>query len=84
MIRQSDRKRRTAMERIYRVRLENLRKIIESMDGNKAKLARALDVTPAFLTHLAGDHPIRTIGEKLARDIEAKLGLFSGWLDGIH
>ena len=72
------------MERIYRVRLENLRKIIAGMDGNKAKLARALDVTPAFLTHLAGDRPIRTIGERLARDIEAKLGLFSGWMDGIH
>ena len=84
MIKDSTRKRRTSLERIYRLRLENLRKIIASMDGNKAKLARALDCTPAFLTHLAGDRPIRTIGEKLARDIETKLNLFSGWLDQMH
>jgi hypothetical protein len=28
--------------------------------------------------------PIKVIGEKLARDTEVKLGLFSGWLDSVH
>ena len=84
MLKQTQRRKRTSLERVYRVRLENLRKIIQGMNGNQAKLARALDCTPAFITHLAGDHPIRTIGEKLARDIEAKLGLYSGYMDGIH
>ena len=84
MIKDSTRKRRTSLERIYRLRLENLRKLIAMHDDNKAKLARALDCTPSFLTHLTGDRPIRTIGEKLARDIEGKLGLVSGWLDAAH
>ncbi len=78
------RRKRTALERIYRVRLENLRKLIAMHDGNKARLARALDYSPAFMTHLAGEQPLRTIGEKLARDIEVKLGLVSGWLDALH
>lgn len=84
MIKTSVRKRRTSMERIYRLRLENMRKLIAAMDGNKARMARALGVDPSFVTHIAGDHPIRTIGEKLARDIEVKLGLMSSWLDQIH
>lgn len=78
------RRKRTMLERVYRVRVENVRKILVSMDGNKARLARALDCTPPFISHIAGDNPIRVIGEKLARDIEAKLGLYSGYLDGVH
>lgn len=84
MIKASEKRRRTSLERIYRLRLENLRKIIAMHDGNRARLARALDCTPPFITHLAGDRPIRTIGERLARDIETKLGLVSGWLDAAH
>ena len=84
MIKQSNRVRRTSLERVYRVRLENVRKLVQSYNGNKARLARALDVTPAFITHIAGEAPIKAIGEKLARDIEAKLGLYSGYLDAIH
>lgn len=84
MVKVSQRVKRTALERVYRIRLENVRKIIKGMNDNSAALARRLDVTPAFITHISGPSPIRTIGEKLARDIESKLGLVSGWLDAVH
>jgi hypothetical protein len=81
----SARRKRTALERVFRVRLENLRRIISAnFNGNKAALARALDNDRSFIVQLAGDNPTRVIGEKLARDIEVKLGLVSGWLDMIH
>ena len=82
-IKTSARKRRTSLERIYRVRLENIRKLIRAGGGGSA-FARSIDCTPAFITHISGEAPIKVIGEKLARDIETKLGLYSGWLDAIH
>jgi hypothetical protein len=83
MIKVTQRKRRTSLERIFRVRLENMRKLIAA-EGGPTKMAKRLDCTPAFLTHIAGQTPIKVIGEKLARDTEVKLGLFSGWLDSLH
>ena len=84
MIKQmSARRKTTTMERVYRVRLDNLRNIIKTM-GGKAALSRAMGCSPSFVTHIAGEAPIRTIGEKLARDVEVKLGLYSGFLDQVH
>ena len=76
----SDRKKRSSMERVFRVRLTNMRHLSRAY-RHKTDLARVLGVDPSFLTHIMGENPIRTIGEKLARDIEVKLGLHSGWLD---
>jgi hypothetical protein len=80
----SDRVRRTGLERVYRIRCENMRKIVQSMGNNKAQVARTLGLSAPFITHIAGDPPIRTIGERLARSIEQKLGLASGFMDMIH
>ena len=86
----SQRRKRTILERVYRVRLENVRKIIQSMHrpgsdmGGSVRLARILGCTPPFITMIAGDRPIRTISETLAREIEVKLGLLPGYLDQIH
>ena len=68
------------MERVYRVRLMNLRLLAKSY-RTQGDMAAVLGFSPAFLTHIMGENPIRTIGEKLARDIEVRFGVHSGWLD---
>jgi hypothetical protein len=83
MLNLSTRKKRTALERAYRVRVTNARLLLKSY-RSKADFARALGVSAAFVGHICGDNPIRAIGERLARDIEQKLGLTPGWLDQIH
>ena len=80
MNRPTDRRKRTALERVYRIRLVNMRLLAKAYRTN-TDFAKVLDCTPAFITHITGESPIRAIGEKLARDVEVKLGLHAGWLD---
>lgn len=77
----SARRKRTALESIYRVRIANLRSMLKVYDDSQAALARALNVSAAHVTHIIGENPVRAIGERMARDYEAKLGLPQGWLD---
>jgi hypothetical protein len=77
------RKKRTSMERIFRVRMANIRLLVRSYKS-QAELARVLGIDNSRLTHIAGENPTRTIGEKAARDMEVKLGLTPGWLDMIR
>lgn len=77
---------------IKSIRRQNLLKLIEErFEGNKAAFARAID-RPAPNVHRMlidvetvpvekGKKDNRGIGEKLARDIEGKLGLGPLWLD---
>ncbi len=83
MLNLSKRVKRTSLERVYRVRLDNMRLLCRQY-GSAAEVARTLGVTPAHLTHITGETVRRTIGEKQARDIEVKLGLHEGWLDMPH
>jgi hypothetical protein len=69
-----------AIESVRKIRIENVRRLMEAY-GSTASLARALGVTGAFLTQVAGPNPCRAIGEKLARDIESALKLKHGSLD---
>ena len=73
-------KKRTALERVYRVRLANVRILRKGYTSN-AEFARALDVSQPFISHVIGENPIRAIGEELARKIEQKLGLPQGRID---
>ena len=82
-LRLSDRAKRTAAERVYRTRMAHLRRLAKGYPS-RAELARVLGVNASFISHLIGENPIRTIGEKLARDIEASLGLHYGWMDITH
>ena len=71
---------RSVLERVYRVRLANVRILRKGYTSN-AEFARALGVSHPFISHVIGENPIRQIGEELARGIEQKLGLAQGRLD---
>lgn len=69
---------------VYDVRLKNLRLLIKQWES-ATSLARKLGhANASFLVQLAGPNPRRTISEKVARDIEAKLRLPAGWMDQPH
>ncbi|WP_297576234.1 S24 family peptidase [uncultured Deefgea sp.] len=69
---------------IFETRRQNLRHLIDNRFGGViAHLANQIDKQPAYLSRcLTGkaEHR-RNIGEKLAREIELKLGLINGALD---
>lgn len=66
---------------IYAQRKAALKKIAERVGGN-TKLADKLGYSTGFLSQIIGPSAHRTIGEKLARKIEAKLKMKRGSLDG--
>lgn len=66
---------------LYSTRRRNLRALIDQWDG-PVKLARHLGHSSAsFLSQLTGPRHNREITEKVARAIERKTGLPTGWLD---
>ncbi len=69
------------MKSVYDVRRENLRALMKTW-GGPTSLAKKLGHTNgSYLAQIAGPHPRREISEKVAREIEGKLGLAIGWLD---
>lgn len=76
----SNKARRTRLERVFRMRRENLRAIAKHY-GSLAALARALGVSAQYVNQLIGPNPIRSIGETTARDLEVTLRLQPGYLD---
>lgn len=68
------------LDGIQKVRKDNLRKFLKEYK-NRTALANRLGFTKGFITNLIGINPRATIGEKLARKIEIRLGLPAGRLD---
>lgn len=69
---------------VYETRRENLR-ILTREWGGPTSLAKKLGHTNgSYLAQLIGPHPSREVSEKVAREIEGKLGLPLGWLDASH
>lgn len=69
---------------IKAVRRARLRRLIQDrFSGVNAKLAEKIERQPDYVSRLLTDKPRhrRDLGEKLARDIERKVGLPLGWLD---
>jgi hypothetical protein len=64
-------------------RLNVVAYIEEKFGGNRAAFCRATGKNPNLINLVLTDNPDyrRNIGEKLARDIEVKASLPSGWLD---
>lgn len=63
-------------------RAKKLREIINTrFDGNQADFARHIGKSPALIWQYLSGH--RTIGEKFAREVERKVVLPRGWLDGL-
>ena len=69
------------LSRTQENRLWNLRRLIKSAGGTNAAAAEKLERRPAYLTGIAGLHPQRTIGNKIAQHIESTFGLPPGALD---
>lgn len=69
---------------IYDTRRENLRSLIGQW-GGPTSLSRKLGHSNAsYLAQLAGPKPSREVSEKVAREIESKLGLPASWMDQHH
>ena len=69
------------MRSVYETRRDNLRGLMTQW-GGPTSLAKKLGHTNgSYIAQLVGPNPSREISEKVARDMEAKLGLPIGWLD---
>lgn len=69
---------------VHAIRLQNLRLLIRQWE-TATSLARKLGhANASFVVQLAGPNPRRTISEKVARQIEDKLKLPTGWMDQAH
>lgn len=84
---------RTMMD-INEIRHHNVRLLIRQLEdaegktGNRAggptMLAAKLGKSTAQIGHFASDHPIKAIGNQIAREIEEAMGLERGWMDWLH
>jgi hypothetical protein len=75
------------MTSAFEVRRQNLISLIrDSYEGNRAAFCRATGKNPNLINLVLTNNPDyrRNIGEKLARDIEQRAGIASGWLDSPH
>jgi hypothetical protein len=66
---------------VYETRRENLRKIQVEWGGPTSMAKKLGHSNGSYLAQLIGPHPSREISEKVAREIESKLSLPTGWLD---
>lgn len=64
-------------------RRENARAIAKEVGGPKA-FADRLGMSTSQCSQIIGTRPIRDIGPRLARKIEAEFGRPEGWLDAPH
>lgn len=70
----------SAYKTVRTIRWENFRQLAESAGG----LSRAADLlgkSPSQVSHFGGDRPIKPIGDRIARQIEAVFDKPEGWLD---
>lgn len=70
------------------IRKANLEQMLEkhlATSGNtKASFAELLGISASQFSQLLGEKSVRNVGDKMARKIEASLGLANGWLDSLH
>lgn len=72
------------MKSVYETRRMNLRAIMGEWGGPTSLAKKLGHSNGSYLAQLVGPHPSRDISEKVAREIESKLNLPLGWLDGEH
>lgn len=72
------------MRSVFDVRRVNLRKLMEQWGGPTSLSMKLGHSNGSYLAQLAGPHPSREVSEKVAREIERKLGLDAGWMDKPH
>ncbi len=69
------------MQSVYDQRRVNLRSLIGQWGGPTSLAKKLGHSNGSYLAQLAGPNPSREISERVAREIEQKLGLPAGWLD---
>lgn len=72
------------MKSVYDTRRENLRGLMHQWGGPTSLAKKLAHANGSYVAQLAGPNPSREVSEKVARDMEAKLGLPIGWLDQEH
>jgi hypothetical protein len=72
------------MQSVYALRRTNLRKLMTEWGGPTSLSKKLGHSNGSYLAQLIGPHPSREISEKVAREMERKLGLPIGWLDQEH
>lgn len=69
------------MKSVYDQRRENLRSLLKTWGGPTSLAKKLGHANGSYLAQLAGPNPSRDVSERVAREIEGKLGLPVGWLD---
>jgi hypothetical protein len=69
---------------VYEARRGNLRELMKVWGGPTSLAKKLGHSNGSYLAQLAGPNPSREISEKVAREIEATLGLALGWMDSEH
>jgi hypothetical protein len=72
------------MKSVYDVRRANLRALVRQWGGPTSLAKKLCHANGSYVAQLAGPNPSRDVSEKVARDMELKLGLPVGWLDQEH
>lgn len=72
------------MKTVYDTRRDNLRQLMKVWGGPTSLAKKLGHANGSYLAQIAGPNPRRDISEKVAREIESKLGLASMWLDQPH
>lgn len=72
------------MKSIYEIRRDNVRELIKVWGGPTSLAKKLGHANGSYLAQIAGPNPRRDISEKVAREIESKLGLTAMWLDHTH
>lgn len=79
---------------IYEIRHRNVRMLVSQLEreagksgdraGGLVMMAAKLNKASAQVSHFASEEPIKNIGDKIAREIEAAFGLEYAWMDWAH
>lgn len=72
------------MRSVYEIRRDSLRTLVTQWGGPTSLAKKLGHSNGSYIAQLVGPNPSREISEKVARQIEAKLGLPIGWLDQEH
>jgi hypothetical protein len=72
------------MKSVYDMRRDNLRSLMTQWGGPTSLAKKLGHSNGSYIAQLVGPNPSREISEKVARDMETRLGLPIGWLDQEH
>lgn len=69
---------------IKEIRAINLKVVVDQIAPSKKHLAESVDTAASYISQLLNPEHKATVGDDLARRIEAAYGLPHGWMDNLH